>query len=574
MSFKKLTLTDSLLKAVKDAGYETPSPIQEKAIPPVLEGRDLLGCAQTGTGKTAAFALPILQRLASVPAPKKPVIRTLVLTPTRELALQIQESFETYSKYLPLRSTVVFGGVGQNPQVLALRRGVDILVATPGRLLDLINQGHIKLQHLEIFVLDEADRMLDMGFVQDVKKVIRLIPKKRQTLLFSATMPKEIAELANQLLHRPAKVFVTPVSSTVESIEQRVYHVEKRDKKYLLAHLLRAEKAKSALVFTRTKHGADRVVRELSKAGIKAKAIHGNKSQNARQDALARLKDGRVGVLVATDIAARGLDISELSHVFNYDLPNIPETYVHRIGRTGRAGRGGVALSFCMPEEREYLYDIETLIGFQVPVVEQHAWAVPVAAAQKPKAASAAEKKGSKDSRGQSRNEDVAAARQREKNPRQKEKRTVSQKPVGEPPAGPKKGATGAGRQRGADRQKGLDPYENRGAGKEIVTRRPIWGALTKTPASSAQHKDSEGDAEMSRGRKRGNRNRGKQKKQAGEQEAKKQGAQGAEIPKDKNGLFHFSDEELAKDDSLRLISTNDSSEPKYANFEDYLKDH
>ena len=346
-TFEDLSLIQPLQQAVADANYTTPSPIQEKAIPPVLSGRDLLACAQTGTGKTAAFALPILQLLKARPPRQKKAIRTLILTPTRELALQIQESFETYGKYLSLHSTVIFGGVGQAPQVEALRRGVDILVATPGRLNDLIGQGHIKLENVEIFVLDEADRMLDMGFVNDVKKVIRYLPKKRQTLLFSATMPDEIVELADSLLYKPSKVFVTPVSSTVESIDQSLYKVDKKNKRYLLAKLLSAPDVGSALVFTRTKHGADRVVRELSRAGIRAVAIHGNKSQGARQSALGQFKDGKVKVLVATDIAARGIDISELSHVFNYDLPNVPETYVHRIGRTGRAGRGGTAVSFC-----------------------------------------------------------------------------------------------------------------------------------------------------------------------------------------------------------------------------------
>ncbi len=374
MKFEQLKLISPLLKAVHEAGYETPSPIQQKAIPPVLAGHDLLGCAQTGTGKTAAFALPILQRLNSGVHKKHKDIRALILTPTRELALQIQESFICYGKHLPLRSTVIFGGVGQNPQVMALKRGVDILVATPGRLLDLMQQGHVSLAHLEIFVLDEADRMLDMGFVHDVKKVMKVLPSKRQTLLFSATMPKEISALADRLLHNPDKVAVTPVSSTVERIQQRLYKVDKANKKFLLAYLLRKDKAKSVLVFTRTKHGADRVVKDLTRVGVRAKAIHGNKSQTARQEALASLKEGRVQVLVATDIAARGLDISELSHVFNYDLPNIPETYVHRIGRTGRAGRGGVAISFCMREELPYLADIEKLIGFQIVEISNHAW--------------------------------------------------------------------------------------------------------------------------------------------------------------------------------------------------------
>ena len=373
MKFSDLSLMPPILKAATEAGYETPSPIQQKAIPPVLAGRDLLGCAQTGTGKTAAFAMPILQRLATAAQPKPRVIRALILTPTRELALQIDESFAAYGRHLKLKNCVIFGGVNQNPQVTKLKAGIDILTATPGRLNDLVNQGHLDLSHVEIFVLDEADRMLDMGFVHDVRRVLTYLPKQKQTLLFSATMPKEIADLAAGLLHNPEKVMVTPPATTVEKIEQSVYFVDKGNKRPLLANLLRSQNIASALVFTRTKHGADRVVKELDKDGIAAMAIHGNKSQNARQDALAKFKDGRVRVLVATDIAARGIDVSGLSHVFNYDLPNIPETYVHRIGRTGRAGQEGIAISFCDFEEKEYLADIEKLIKISVPVV-QHAW--------------------------------------------------------------------------------------------------------------------------------------------------------------------------------------------------------
>ena len=375
MNFSDLSLIPQILKSAAEAGYETPSPIQQQAIPPVLTGQDLLGCAQTGTGKTAAFAMPILQRLHGASTGKGPQrpIRALILTPTRELALQIDESFEAYGRHLPLRHFVIFGGVNQNPQVTQLRRGIDILTATPGRLNDLINQGFIDLSQVEIFVLDEADRMLDMGFVHDVKRVLTYLPKQKQTLLFSATMPKEIEELASGLLKNPAKVMVTPPSTTVEKIEQSVYFVDKGNKRCLLAHLLQNPAVISALVFTRTKHGADRVVRELDKENIQAMAIHGNKSQNARQDALAKFKDGRIRVLVATDIAARGIDVSGLTHVFNYDLPNIPETYVHRIGRTGRAGQEGIAVSFCDFEEKSYLADIEKLIKIKVPV-HPHAW--------------------------------------------------------------------------------------------------------------------------------------------------------------------------------------------------------
>lgn len=373
MIFQDLPLQPAILKAVAEAGYTSPSPIQAGAIPPVLAGRDLLGCAQTGTGKTAAFALPILQNL-SAQTPQRPCIRALILTPTRELALQIGDSFSAYGKHLKLRHTVIFGGVGQQPQVEALRRGVDILIACPGRLNDLIGQRLIDLSGIEIFVLDEADRMLDMGFVHDVKKVIAKLPRRRQTLLFSATMPKEIEELADSLLHDPAVVKVDPVSSTVDRIDQKLYFVEKKQKIELLAYLLQDKSIVNALVFSRTKHGADRIARLLNKAGITAAAIHGNKSQTARVNALEGFKAGKTRVLVATDIAARGIDISELSHVFNYDLPEVPETYVHRIGRTARAGADGVAISFCSAEEREYLAGIEKLNRKKIPVVTGHPW--------------------------------------------------------------------------------------------------------------------------------------------------------------------------------------------------------
>ena len=373
MTFQDLPLQPAILKAVAEAGYTSPSPIQAGAIPPVLAGRDLLGCAQTGTGKTAAFALPILQNL-SAQTPQRPCIRALILTPTRELALQIGDSFSAYGKHLKLRHTVIFGGVGQQPQVEALRRGVDILIACPGRLNDLIGQRLIDLSGIEIFVLDEADRMLDMGFIHDVKKVIAKLPRRRQTLLFSATMPKEIEELADSLLHDPAVVKVDPVSSTVDRIDQKLYFVEKKQKIELLAYLLQDKSIVNALVFSRTKHGADRIARLLNKAGITAAAIHGNKSQTARVNALEGFKAGKTRVLVATDIAARGIDISELSHVFNYDLPEVPETYVHRIGRTARAGADGVAISFCSTEEREYLAGIEKLNRKKIPVVTGHPW--------------------------------------------------------------------------------------------------------------------------------------------------------------------------------------------------------
>lgn len=377
MTFEQLNLRPELLRAVAEAGYTMPSPIQAKAIRPVAEGHDLMGCAQTGTGKTAAFALPILQRLSENPPRKKGAIRALILTPTRELALQIGESFAAYGKYLRLRHTVIFGGVGQAPQVAALQKGVEILIACPGRLNDLIGQGYIDLSCLEIFVLDEADRMLDMGFVHDVKKVIAKLPKERQNLMFSATMPREIEELAGGILRQPVFVKVDPPSSTVERIGQSLYFVEKGNKKNLLPYLINTLEppVENALVFSRTKHGADKIARDLTKQGIPAAAIHGNKSQNARVAALEGFKAGKTRVLVATDIAARGIDINELAYVFNYDLPEVPETYVHRIGRTARAGADGMAVSFCAPEEQEYLAGIEKLNRKKIPVMAQHPWA-------------------------------------------------------------------------------------------------------------------------------------------------------------------------------------------------------
>ena len=377
MTFQDLGLNAPILRALAEQGYAKPSPIQEKAISPALAGRDVLGCAQTGTGKTCAFAAPILQRLGSKAVPGRP-IRALILTPTRELAIQIGESLAAYGKYLPLRHTVIFGGVGQNPQVAALKRGVDILVATPGRLMDLHDQGFVDLNSLEIFVLDEADRMLDMGFIHDVRKILKWLPQKKQTLFFSATMPPEITELVNSLLKNPVKVAVDPISSPVEVIRQWVYLVDKANKTSLLAHLMETRRVKNALVFTRTKHGANKVARDLAKAGISAAAIHGNKSQTARQQALADFKAGKIRCLVATDIAARGLDIEELSHVFNYNLPEVPETYVHRIGRTGRAGRGGEAIAFCDFGEKPLLKEIEKLIGKKVPLVEDHPYPMQV----------------------------------------------------------------------------------------------------------------------------------------------------------------------------------------------------
>lgn len=373
MNFRELGLIDPILKALQQEGYTTPTPIQSKAIPPALAGRDVLGCAQTGTGKTCAFATPILQRLnKKQPVPK--VIRALILTPTRELAIQIGDSFKAYGRNLSLRHAVIFGGVGQQPQVDAIKKGLDILVATPGRLLDLHGQGLLDLSRIEIFVLDEADRMLDMGFIHDVKRVLKLLPQKKQTLFFSATMPPEVMELVDGLLHNYARVEVDPVSSPVEVIRQSLYYVDKVNKTRLLSHLIETMNIPAALVFSRTKHGANRVAQDLNKVGITAAAIHGNKSQTARVQALNDFKAGRIRVLVATDIAARGIDIEELGCVFNYNLPDVPETYVHRIGRTGRAGHDGIAISFCQFDEKDELKAIEKLLGRRIPVVDGHPW--------------------------------------------------------------------------------------------------------------------------------------------------------------------------------------------------------
>jgi len=377
MTFDKLDLIEPILNALRHEGYTQPTPIQEISIPIVLKGQDLLGCAQTGTGKTAAFAIPILQQLHKLRGNEKlhRKIKVLVVTPTRELAIQIGESFAAYGRFMNFRHTVIFGGVPQNPQVNTLKAGVDILIATPGRLLDLQSQGYIKLNELSIFVLDEADRMLDMGFIHDVKKLIKLIPTKRQSLFFSATMPDSIRVLAGTILTNPEEVAVTPVSTTAETIQQEMYYVDANNKKDLLIHLLQDKSIKTALVFTRTKHGADKIQRILVKANIKAEAIHGNKSQNARQNALRNFKERTTRVLVATDIAARGIDIDDLNLVINYEIPNIPETYVHRIGRTGRAGLDGKAISFCDEEELEYLRDIQKLISIEIPLITDQPYA-------------------------------------------------------------------------------------------------------------------------------------------------------------------------------------------------------
>ena len=392
MKFNELNLIEPILRALQQEGYDTPTPIQQQAIPIVLKGRDLMGCAQTGTGKTCAFAVPILQNLYNNRANEnRRKIRCLVATPTRELAIQIQESFEAYGRHTGLKSVVIFGGVGQKPQTDAIQRGTDILIATPGRLLDLMNQGFITLRDIEYFVLDEADRMLDMGFVHDVKKIIKALPQRRQSLFFSATMPAEIVSLANTILSNPESVSVTPVSSTADTVQQFLYHTDKNNKINLLTDILQDRSIETALVFTRTKHGADKVVRMLIKAGIRAEAIHGNKGQSARQRALSNFKDKTTRVLVATDIAARGIDIDELAWVINYDIPNIPETYVHRIGRTGRAGASGTALSFCEQEERPYIRDIEKLIRKSIPLAENNPYpasSAPSQAATQPNTAS------------------------------------------------------------------------------------------------------------------------------------------------------------------------------------------
>lgn len=382
MKFENLNLIAPILKAVAGEGYIVPTPIQEKAIPVILEGKDLVGCAQTGTGKTAAFSIPLLQILyqgqRNEHGSRK--VKALILTPTRELAIQISESLTSYGRYTGIKHAVIYGGVPQGPQTRTLKAGVDILVATPGRLLDLINQKYLSLNNIKYFILDEADRMLDMGFAHDTRKILKQLPVTRQTLLFSATMPPEILKLVNTILKTPVKVEVTPVSSTVDTIEQTVYFVDRKDKKSLLIQLLRNTSIDSALVFTRTKHGADKIVRDLAKAMITAQAIHGNKSQGARQQALNNFKSKRTRVLVATDIAARGIDVQQLSHVINFDLPNVPETYVHRIGRTGRAGLGGTAVSFCDSEEKEYLRDIQKLICKKIPVSLDQPYAINIAA--------------------------------------------------------------------------------------------------------------------------------------------------------------------------------------------------
>ena len=371
-NFESLGLSKKLLEAVESEGYTTPTPVQEQSIPPLLAGRDVLGVAQTGTGKTAAFALPVLQIMSRTKTQGKRHIKALILSPTRELAAQIGERFSAYGENLDIRHKVIFGGVNQNPQVRALQKGIDVLVATPGRLLDLINQGHIDITRVEFFVLDEADRMLDMGFIRDIKKVLKLLPKRRQNLLFSATMPKSIADLAGSFLHNAIMIDVSPKEITVDRIKQKIMFVRKADKRRLLVNLIKEEKVRCGIVFTRTKHGANRLVKQLDQSRINAAAIHGNKSQGARTKALAGFKNGSIAILVATDIASRGIDVDGITHVFNYDLPNEPESYVHRIGRTARAGRSGIAYGFCDESESGYLVGIQQLIGHEIDTDIDH----------------------------------------------------------------------------------------------------------------------------------------------------------------------------------------------------------
>ncbi len=463
-TFNDLGLIEPILKALQEEGYTHPTPIQAQAIPHLIKGRDLLGCAQTGTGKTAAFAIPILQEMhergIGAQGGKRP-IKVLILTPTRELAIQIGESFAAYGRHLKLRHTVIFGGVGQKPQTDALQRGVDTVIATPGRLLDLMGQGYVHLNDLDIFVLDEADRMLDMGFIHDVKKVIAKLPQKRQTLFFSATMPPEIAKLANSILTEPVKVEVAPVSSTADTIDQHMFFVDRTDKNKLLLHLLQGDAIREALIFTRTKHGANKVAKVLTQAGIGAEAIHGNKSQTARQNALKNFKEGKIRALVATDIAARGIDIDGLTHVINFDIPNIPETYVHRIGRTGRAGASGKALSFCDHEEKAFLRDITRLIKRDIPVVTDHPYVMvggpkkaepEVREPRQPRGPG----RGQRPQRNEQPREQRSQGQQREQRPRQEERRSAA--PAGAP--------QGEGRSRSNRRKRSRRPGQGSGEGR------------------------------------------------------------------------------------------------------------
>ncbi|WP_445670238.1 DEAD/DEAH box helicase [Paenibacillus sp. PL2-23] len=552
MNFEDLKLKPDILKALAQEQYEAPTPIQEEAIPPVLEGRDLLGCAQTGTGKTAAFSLPIIQRLSEQgQGGKQRLIRALILTPTRELALQISDNIHAYSRYVDLRCVAIVGGVSQSGQERALAQGTDILIATPGRLMDLMNQKVINLGSIEVLVLDEADRMLDMGFINDVKKIILKIPAQRQTLFFSATMPPEIAQLADSLLVDPVKVEITPVSSTVERISQSVYFVDKPNKQKLLGDLLQDASIASALVFTRTKHGADRVARGLNKIGVTAQAIHGDKSQNSRQNALNNFKNGTTRVLVATDIAARGIDVEELSHVINFNLPNIPETYVHRIGRTGRAGHSGVAISFCEGEEIPYLKDIEKLIKKKVPVVEEHAY--PMTEATPPTAAA---KQAEASASGQP-SEEQAGAGQKKKRKRRK------------------KGQAGQGEGTALDGQAGQPAQAaqalNTGQPQQKAERRPKpanvgasdadHGGRPKASADRQDGRQQQGAGERAGGQQPKQRNAEGQQggqqpsKQRRQEPAQKQPAQGGSAPRSRRPQPLMSSRQEIHQESGKVIS-------------------
>ena len=561
MTFSELKLNRPLLKAVEEQGYHTPSPIQAKAIPPVLDGYDLLGCAQTGTGKTAAFALPILQRLAAS-HPSHKGVRALILTPTRELALQIDECFANYGKYLNVSHCVVFGGVGQQPQVDALRRGADVLTACPGRLNDLIGQGHVDLSRLEVFVLDEADRMLDMGFVNDVKKVIRHLPAQRQNLLFSATMPKEIEQLANSILKRPVTVKVDPVSSTVDRIQQGLYFVNKPDKKRLLAKLLADPSVTSALVFSRTKHGANAIATFLNKQGIGAAAIHGNKSQSARVAALDSFKTGKIRALVATDIAARGIDISELSHVFNFDLPEVPETYVHRIGRTGRAGAEGVAISFCSPEEKEYLAGIEKLNRKKIPVLTlpdlgarpEQAAPAPVQSEPRQKAAPAKQKEQQTSAKEKTAKAPKAPQTNQLEDTIVEEKNNQAGQPL----------SASAKRRRRRRRAAGKAAEA---AAQETAAKREERGERAERPAEKTEkQRDRQPAARAQSGR-------GQQKNTAhAEQKPAQRSARSQQKPPRTEKVRQ--EKQLKDEDPGLLLISRKPPAQKFANFEEYMKSH
>ena len=494
MKFQDLRLSEPLLRAIEEKGYTDPTPIQQQAIPPVLEGRDLQGCAQTGTGKTAAFTLPILQLLnAQPPAKGRREIRALVLTPTRELAIQIDECCRDYARYTPIRHCVIFGGVNQRPQVDALRKGVDLLVATPGRLLDLIGQGYVKLDTIRFFVLDEADRMLDMGFIHDIRRILPLLPERRQTLFFSATMPESIAALAAKILHDPVLVTVTPPASVVETISQTVYFAEKAEKSQLLIDLLGESDADQVLVFTRTKHGADKLARILTKAGIRSSAIHGNKAQNARVKAMNDFKSGECRVLIATDIAARGIDISQLPLVINYELPEVPETYVHRIGRTGRAGYEGAAWSFCSEDEYDYLKDIQKLTGLTIPT----AGPVPEFAVQK---AVPARKSAPKSTPNPARGTGPRPARNAEQQPRNPEPEQAPAADAAEPASRPSRSR----RRRGTRPAPGT-PIQPAGATADTTRKQE-----RKQTSGSAAKQNAPADTPRNQNRKQGSGNAAK----------------------------------------------------------------